>query len=181
MGKPEEPGPAKLFMSLIALEDDIFHRGMEQLRLNFGEMDFISERFPFNFTDYYAREMGEPLFRHFVTFKSLISMAVLPDIKGWTNGLEEGHVRPDGNRRINIDPGYLCLAHIVLATTKGYSHRPYLREGIYADLTLIYRDRSFQPLEWTYPDYRQKEVIGFFNQIRKRFLEDQRRKEIRPC
>ena len=80
---------------------------------------------------------------------------MLPEIKLTTNRLEEQWATPEGNRRINIDPGYLCLQHVVLATTKGYTHRPYLRDGIYADLTLIYRDKSFQPLEWTYPDYRQ--------------------------
>lgn len=172
MGKPKEPKPAKLFMSLIALEDGIFHQGVEDLRLIFGEIDFISEKFSFNFTNYYMEEMGHPLFRHFITFEHLISIPLLPDTKQSTNRLEEKYAHPNGNRSINIDPGYLCLAHVVLATTKGYAHRPYLREGIYADLTLIYRNKSFQPLEWTYPDYRQKEVIALFNQFRKEYSED---------
>jgi hypothetical protein len=73
---------------------------------------------------------------------------------------------------VNIDPGYISLSHAILATTKGYAHRPYLRDGIYADLTLIYRNRSFQPLEWTYPDYRQDQIILLFNQFRKKYMED---------
>ncbi|MGB9627809.1 MAG: DUF4416 family protein [Thermodesulfobacteriota bacterium] len=42
-------------------------------------------------------------------------------------------------------------------------------------MTLIYRDKSYRPLEWTYPDYRQEEVILLFNQFRKKYLEDLKR------
>lgn len=172
MGKPKEPQSAKLFMSLMASEHDIFHQGLQDLCSIFGEADTISERFPFDFTEYYTREMGKPLFRHFITFERLISIPTLPDIKWATNHLEEKYATLNGNRRINIDPGYICLEHVILATTKGYTHRPYLRDGIYADLTLIYRNKSFQSLEWTYPDYRQEDVIILFNQFRKKYFED---------
>jgi hypothetical protein len=178
MGKEREPKPAKLFMSLIASEDEILQQGVQDLALTYGEVDFISERLPFNFTRYYAQEMGEQLFRRFITFGHLIPAPLLPDIKRGTNRLEEKYAFSNGNRRLNIDPGYLCLQHVILATTKSYTHRTYLREGIYADLTLIYRNKSFRSLEWTYPDYRQEEVIGLFNQFRKRYVEDLK-KEIR--
>ena len=181
MGKPKEPNPAKLFMSLIVSEKGVLSQGMEDLHLNFGEIDSISEKFPFNLTDYYTKEMGPLLCRHFITFERLISVPLLPDIKQTTNRLEEKYASPDGNRRVNIDPGYLCLEHVVLATTKGYTHRPYLRDGIYADLTLIYREKSFRPLEWTYPDYRQDEIIGLFNQFRKKYAEDLKGREHHPC
>ncbi len=174
MGKPKEPEPARLFMSLIALEDATFDRGLEDLGSIFGRADYVSEIFPFDLTDYYTREMGKPLFRRFVTFDRLISVPSLPDIKKTTNRLEERYAPPEGNRTVNIDPGYICLEHVILATTKGYTHRPYLRDGIYADLTLIYRNKSFQPLEWTYPDYRQETIIRLFNQLRKKYLEDLR-------
>jgi hypothetical protein len=108
-------------------------------------------------------------------------MPLLPEIKQTTNRLEEKYATPVGNRRINIDPGYLCSEHVILATTKGYTHRPYLREGIYADLTLIYRNKSFQPLEWTYPDYRQEEIIQLFNQFRKTYLEELKERVCHPC
>ncbi len=172
MGKPKEAQPARLFMSLIVSDEDLLQQALARLASVFGETDLVSERFPFNFTVYYTKEMGSCLFRHFITFKNLIPIPRLPEIKLMTNRLEEQWATPEGNRRINIDPGYLCLHHVVLATTKGYTHRPYLRDGIYADLTLIYRDRSFQFLEWTYPDYRQARVIDLFNQVRKRYLDD---------
>lgn len=181
MGRPKEPDPAKLFMSLIVTEEAVFSQGLEDLRLIFGEVDSVSQEFPFDLTDYYAKEMGPHLFRRFVTFERLILIPSLPDVKQITNRIEEKYALPSGSRRVNIDPGYLCLQHVVLATTKGYTHRPYLREGIYADLTLIYQDKSFRPLEWTYPDYRQDEIIGLFNRFRKKYLEALRGREHSSC
>jgi hypothetical protein len=181
MGMPKEAQPARLFVSLIVPGDEILQRGSEELGLLFGEIDSMSERFPFQFTDYYAEEMGSSLFRRFATFKDLIPIPRLSEIKMATNHLEEKLAGPEGKRRINIDPGYLCLQHVVLATTKGYTHRPYLRDGIYADLSLIYRNRSFQPLEWTYPDYRQDGVIRLFNQLRKKYAEDLRQGAFNRC
>ncbi len=181
MGKAKEAQEAKLFVSLITREEAVFEQGVAQLGSSFGETDRISERFPFTFTDYYAKEMGSPLFRHFIVFRDPIPIPRLPDIKRMTNRLEEEWANEEGNRRINIDPGYLCLYHIILATTKGYTHRPYLRDGIYADLTLIYRDRSFQPLEWTYPDYREKTTIDFFNQVRREYLQCLKQRVDGPC
>ena len=172
MGRPKEPKPAKLFMSVMFSEDAIFQRSLEDLPPIFGEIDFISERFSFDLTDYYIEEMGSPLFRHLITFEPLISMHLLPDIKQTTNQLEEKYSTPSGKRRVNIDPGYFTLAHAILATTKGYAHRPYLRNGIYADLTLIYRNKTFQPLEWTYPDYRQDQIILLFNQFRRTYVDN---------
>ncbi len=171
MGRPREPLPVKLFMSLITGEEEYFLQALEALKKDYGEIDLITERLPFDFTDYYAQELGEDLFRYFITFDALISPESLPEIKLSTNGLEERFQTPDGKRRINIDPGYLSQAHVILATTKGYVHRPYLSKGIYADLTLMYRNKSFRPLDWTYPDYRQEKTIHLFNQIRKRYLE----------
>lgn len=159
----------------------MLQRGEEELRLRLGAIDFMSERFPFDFTDYYAEEMGVSLFRHFATFGELMPIPRLSEIKHATNRLEEELSGPDGKRRINIDPGYLCLHHVVLATTKGYTHRPYLRDGIYADLTLIYRNKSFQALEWTYPDYRQSKVIELFNRLRKKYGEDLKRGANEGC
>jgi hypothetical protein len=181
MGKPKEPEAVKLFMSLIVMERDVFDQGVKDLRLAFGHTDTVSERFPFDFTDYYTSEMGKPLFRHFITFERLIAIPILPDVKQTTNRLEEKYAVADGKRRMNIDPGYLCLEHVILATTKGYTHRPYLRDGIYADLELVYRDKSFHPLEWTYPDYRQEEVIKLFNQFRREYLEELRGGKHRLC
>ena len=167
-------------MSVIAFEEDVFSRGTKALASAFGSIDFVSVRFRFNFTDYYAKEMGSPLFRHFISFENLIAMSSLPDIKTATNGWEGRFATTTGERRLNVDPGYICLEHVILATTKGAPHRPYLRDGIYADLTLLYHDRSFHALDWTYPDYGQPETISLFNRLRKSYLEDLRKRQGDP-
>jgi hypothetical protein len=168
-------------MSLITSSDPLIDQGIEDLSGDFGPVDFISERFSFHYTDYYTPEMGSGLFRRFITFENLIPRERLPEIKQRTNRLEARMAKPDGKRQINIDPGYLCMEHVILATTKGYTHRPYLRDGIYADLTLIFRNKSYQPLEWTYPDYREEKVIQLFNQLRRVYLQNLREKEDPLC
>ena len=169
MGKPKVPKPAKLVMSLISSEDELLMRTMEDLKSFLGEVDLLSDLLPFDFTRYYDEEIGSPLFRRFIAFKELVPREALADIKMRTNGVEERYSR-DGCRKVNIDPGVLSEENLVLATTKCCAHRPYLRDGIYADLTLIFRNRSFNPLEWTYPDYRQGEVIELMNGLRRSYL-----------
>ena len=57
-----------------------------------------------------------------------------------------------------------------LATGKNYTHRIYLRTGIYADLTLIYREGRFHPLDWTYPDYAGDAITRFLGSVRDLYL-----------
>jgi hypothetical protein len=113
--------------------------------------------------------MGSRLVRRVVVFNTLIRPESLPDVKLFTNDVED-RFAVTGKRRVNIDPGYISQAHLILATGKGYTHRPYLRDGIYADLTLIYREKSFHSLPWTYPDYAEKHAIDIFNRIRSKYL-----------
>jgi hypothetical protein len=169
MGVPKVPKPAKLMMSLISAEDGFMMNAVGDLKSIYGEVDFLTDLLPFDFTRYYDEEMGSPLFRRFIAFKELVPQEALADIKVQTNGIEQRYFR-DGCRRVNIDPGILSTDNLVLATTKGCAHRPYLRDGIYADLTLIFRNRSFRALEWTYPDYRQGEVIELMNGLRRSYL-----------
>jgi hypothetical protein len=114
--------------------------------------------------------MGAGLSRRLVSFRNLISPDALPQIKLATNAMEAANAGDQGRRRINIDPGYIALSHVVLATCKGFSHRPYLRDGVYADLTLIFRAQTFQALEWTFPDYGSAQMIQIFNTIRGSYL-----------
>ena len=169
MGIPRVPKAAKLMMSLISAEDGILMRAVEDLKSIYGEVDFLSDLLTFDFTRYYDEEMGAPLFRRFIAFKELVQREALADIKKGTNGVEERYSR-DGCRKVNIDPGILSEENLILATTKGFGHRVYLRDGIYADLTLIFRKGSFRPQEWTYPDYRQGEVIELMNGLRRSYL-----------
>ena len=169
LGQPKEPKPVKLVVSLILASDGLFVPVLEDLRLRYGENDFISHRIAFDFTDYYGLEMGADLNRRIVAFRRLIAPDALSSVKHETNQIEQKYAR-EARRRVNIDPGYVCGEHMILATTKAYAHRPYLKDGIYADLTLIYRKGTYRSLDWTYPDYRQQDVVDLFNGIRKTYL-----------
>lgn len=174
MSKPTHAEPVKLAASIFYRDSHLFKSVLEELSGDYGDVDFISQELPFNYTGYYAKEMGSSLKRRFAFFEEPVRPESLPDVKLFTN-LMEDRLSVDGLRRVNIDPGYVSKAHLILATGKGYTHRPYLRDGIYADVTLIYTDKSFHSLPWTYPDYAEKKVIDIFNRIRAKYAEQLRK------
>ena len=165
MGKISNLSPVKLIAGLIYKNESIFKKTEWVLRKRFGEMDFKSAGFPFDYTDYYEKEFGKGLKRRFISFKKLINPKELPKIKILSNDIEEEFSK-NAERLINIDPGYIDFAKLILASTKDYSHRIYLGKGIYAEITLVFRGKSFKPWPWTYPDYRTREYIAIFNKIR---------------
>ena len=169
MSIPQDPQPAKLFVSIIAGSAGNIAKVLSELTGRYGILDFVSALLAFDYTDYYYAEMGQPLFRRFASFDGLISQEDLAQIKVQTNLLETEQ-SAGGNRRVNIDPGYLLAERLVLASGKNYAHRIYLSRGIYADLTLIYRDRDYRPLAWTYPDYAELKVRNWLRSLRQKYL-----------
>lgn len=169
MGQIKEPKPVKLISSLFTAELELLEAACNQLSAIFGPIDYESDLLPFDHTHYYAAEFGEGLMRKIVAFAELIDPGRLAEIKRLTNDLEMVWAR-EGKRRINLDPGYVSLAKLVLATTKNHGHRIYLGQGIYAEVTLRYRDKTFRPWEWTYPDYASPPYIAIFNHIRELYL-----------
>jgi hypothetical protein len=169
MGRIVSPNPVKLVAGFIFKEDPSFQKAKKELLRKFGKIDFESETLDFCLTDYYEKEFGRGLKRKFLSFNKLIAPERLPDIKITTNRLEEKLAR-NKQRTINIDPGYLDLAKLVLASTKDYKHRIYLAKGIFAEITLFFQNKSFSPWEWTYPDYRTTEYISIFNNIRALYM-----------
>ena len=169
MSRPRPAKQVNLFMSLIGSDRETIGAVLLLLMERFGEADYIGPCREFSYTDYYEPEMGPGLRRRFVSFAKLVPPDALPEVKLWTNDLERRFSIGEA-RRINIDPGYLSESHLVLATGKGFAHRPYLRDGIYADLTLIYRDGSFRPLPWTYPDYAAPESAVLLHALRRKYL-----------
>ncbi len=165
MGKIKIHSPVKLITGFIFKDEPVLEQAVSFLERRFGKMDFESPALKFIHTDYYQAEFGKDLSRKFVSFKKLISPDELARIKIFTNKIEE-KLSQGSRRRINIDPGYLDLAKLVLATTKDYAHRIYLNKGIYAEVTLVYQDKMFKPQSWTYPDYRTTEYLEIFNRIR---------------
>ncbi len=162
------PLKVNLVASVIFGGEESFLKAKEFLEERFGGIEFLSEKLPFNFTRYYEKEMGHPLYRHIISFEKLVEIENLHRVKLTTCEFER-ETSVNGKRSVNIDPGYVNLNQLILFTTKNYTHRIYLGDGIYADLTLIYMKGSFRALPWTYPDYRSDRYIEMFNRIRKNY------------
>ena len=171
MGRVRIPSKVKLIVGLISCETELFKEVKASLEKTFGRADHESDLIDFTSTDYYEKELGHHLKRKFLSFADLIDLDSIYKIKLKTNMLE-GRYSRSGKRRMNIDPGYLDLSKLVLFSTKDYSHRIYLNEGVFADPTLFYREGRFNPWPWTYPDYRTEAYINIFNSIRAVYKED---------
>ncbi|MEN3013513.1 MAG: DUF4416 family protein [Endomicrobiia bacterium] len=146
---------------------------LEKELKNFGldKIDLISSIIEFNFSDYYSEEMGKNLLRYWLSFSPNIIARNLYGIKIFTNELEVKYFSDNlKNRKVNLDPGFIEASKLVLFSTKNYSHRIYLEGGIFAEVTLIYKQKQFQVLDWTYPDYKTSEAIDFFTKVRQKFL-----------
>jgi hypothetical protein len=147
--------------------------------------DFIDQKSPVlefdRFTDYYAREMGGRLYRAWWSLHQILPPERLADLKLAANELEQRDRGEDGSRGVNIDPGYLNESRLVLASCKDFSHRICLGRGVFAEVTLIYRADSFQPLEWTYGDYRSPEALRFFNSLKTGYRRQLKEMEHEPA
>lgn len=174
MGTIIKPLPVKLIIGMISGSLELFEQARGPFQRLFGPIDYTSPIIDFDFTDYYQSDMGIGLKRRFLSFKRLIDPRKLAGIKVLTNRLERRVAggRHDVKRPVNFDPGYINQARLILASSKDYSHRIYIGKGIYAEVTLIYRDNTFRPLEWTYPDYRSASYIEIFSRIRSLYIED---------
>lgn len=168
MGQIKPVPHVKLFVGMLSSSLRLLEETVPVLESEFGPCDFRSEPWPFGFTEYYTKEMGTPLWRRFVAFERLIPPEAIREAKIRTNELESSFSAKFSPppRPINLDPGYVSLAKVVLATTKDYTHRICLGGGIFAEVTLFYRSGRFEPFDWTYPDYRTPEYLDFFRKLR---------------
>ena len=169
MSIPRKPKPAKLVIGLFLKQKQLLDELADDLCARFGAVDIISGWLPFDFTSYYAEELGAPLFRRLFSFEKLIQQDALAKIKLSTNQLEHKYSQ-NGKRRVNIDPGYMLHERFVLASGKNFSHRIYLNVGVYADLTLMYHKGCFQKLAWTYPDYADRSMLTVLERIRQKYI-----------
>jgi hypothetical protein len=165
MGVINAPKKAKLFCGIISSDEEIKQKSFAVLEEKFGRIDLISDAVPFDFSDYYNSEMGSNLERSWISFERLISVAGIAGIKIFTNSVESSF-SAGSRRRINIDPGYITPAKVILATTKDYSHRIYLSDGIYGEVTRIYKKNEFVKLPWSYPDYLSEVATEFLLKAR---------------
>lgn len=161
------PRPVKLFIGMLSQDVSLFEQLKGKLQALFGPMDMESPVWKWEHTDYYSKEMGAGLKRQFIFFQKLINPESISEIKLRTIELEKQHLNENNSRKINLDPGYLDSAKVVLVSTKDFSHRIYLGKGIYGEVTLIYSGKTYHTLPYTYPDFRTKEYLDIFKKERK--------------
>lgn len=171
MSVPAEPKPGKLFLSILSSKWESFRPGlMDNLEQNFGRADYLSDLIAFTETSYYDQELDTPISRRILTFKPLVKLDALAEIKLATNKLEQSF-KDNGKRIFNLDPGIITMERLVLATGKNFTHRVYLTRGIWADLTLLYTKGDWKDLDWTFPDYSSEKIKKHLRIIRSRYHE----------
>lgn len=174
MWQLKDPKPAKLIIGILAADEECLKAAIEAINANFGKIDFTSDVWPFDQTDYYKDQTGENILRQFVSIEKLIDPGKLAKIKLKTNKLEQKLAEQSASdllRPVNLDPGLIEPSKLVLATTKNYSHRIYIGKKIFAEVTLIFDKGKWKPFEYTYPDYRQDCYHDFFSKVRTQLVE----------
>ena len=169
MWELKEPKPVKLIVGILAANHQCLHSAIDTITGKFGRLDFSSEVWPFENTDYYSEQTGPRILRKFVSIEKLIDPGKLAKIKIQTNKLEQKLAKSLAlplPRPVNLDPGIIEPSKLILATTKNYSHRIYIGKKMFAEVTLIYDKGKWRPLEHTYPDYRQQSYFDFFSKVR---------------
>jgi len=175
MGDIHDPLPVLLILAVSSRYDEALAWTRDMAEKHCGPIALASDAFDFTETDYYAESMGTELKKQFLACERLIDPAQLAGVKRQTNQWEAEYAalgRHPEPRPLNVDPGYVTRAKLILASTKDHAHRIYLQDGIYAEITLVYRHRHWQPHEWTYPDYRRTDYQEFFTRCRE-FLSQQ--------
>jgi|SRR5687767_13580315 len=168
MGEIHSPALVKLFVGLLTAFPELVTQVEERLTASFGPVDLRSRSFPFDDTHYYDDQMGHPLERYFFGFSELVRPEALAGLKVKTNQIEAVMATADtrASRPVNLDPGYLEQAKVVLASTKNFYHRILLSDGIYAEVTLHFEGGSWHSFPWTFPDFRSGRYDGFFTSLR---------------
>lgn len=163
-----KPLPAKLLVGLLYPRDVPTLKSWAKERLSglWGAIERESEDYPFDCTDYY-REISPALLRCFFSFAGLRRPQELPDWKLAAIALETQSADASrGGRRVNIDPGYLDGARVALASTKDHAQRLYLRDGIYAEITLCHRKTGWERFTYTFPDFKSGRYDAFLDRAR---------------
>jgi Domain of unknown function (DUF4416) len=153
MAKTASVLPVKLFVVTLHRDLEVLEKTILLLKAEWGDIDFVSVDFPFEVTDYYEKEMGKNLLRRFYSFERLISPEQIVDCKIYSNKIEEEFAIRN-HRRINVDPGYLDYHKVVLASSKFGGQKLYLRDGIYADMTMILYKGKWESFAWGFPDFK---------------------------
>lgn len=167
MGVPHPPEKSFLFVAVLFSLRDKLSSALTLLEERFGSILFVSPELAWDHSNYYEKELGKPIIRQFIFFQDFFDPLTLPEAKLETNAIETIY-KENGKRSINLDPGYVMLSRVVLASAKDYSHRLYLGKGIYGEIALYYKDNRYNPLPYTYHDYKDPVCLDIFETARER-------------
>ena len=173
MGVPLQQKPVKLFTSIIFRDEGSLDEAERKLVSLYGPTEESKKTLDFSYTDYYREEMGTSLKRKLMCFQRPVDVGDTAEIKLATNRIED-ELSGGGKRTVNIDPGYVTEAKLVLLTTKDYTHRIYIGKRIFAEVTLHYTGGTFRAWPWTYPDYASEDFIAYFNGVRDMYMREGR-------
>ncbi len=169
MAPPRVHDPVLLLCSVFGRHEPVLAWARARLEQAFGPVALAGPRYAFSQTAYYEPEMGPHLQKQLLAFERLVPADSLPEVKLQTNAIEReaaaAHACPEP-RPLNLDPGVLTLGKVLLATTKDQAHRIYLRDGIFAEVTLRFEAGQFVAWPWTYADYRQDIILTFLAKAR---------------
>jgi hypothetical protein len=171
MGQPTIHSPAMLLTAVFSRYDDALLWAKERAESHWGAVELESDAFGFSETEYYTSTMGPGLKKVFFAFERPFDPAELTEVKLLTNTWEDEYAalgRHGETRPLNIDPGYLTLGKLILASTKDFAHRIYLNCGIYAEVTLFYKQHHWRHHDYTFADYRREDYQRFFTLCRDR-------------
>lgn len=169
MAQPQLPAPSLLFAAVFSRHDAALGWADQELSARWGQIRLRSPRLDHSETRYYETEMGQGLKKQFLVFDGWFDPQRLPTCKLESNSLEMELVAAGvfaEQRPVNIDPGYLTLSKLVLASAKDRAHRLYLADGIYGEPCLYFLDGTWHPWPWTYPDYCREDFRAFFVEAR---------------
>ena len=169
MGEVAEPTPVLPILAAFSRHEAALDWAQARAVEAWGPAALVSEPFVFAETTYYEPTMGDGLRKPFFAFSRLTDPADLVDRKLQTNRWEKQYAAQSDHadsRPLNLDPGYLTLGKLVLASTKDFAHRIYLGRGIYAEVTLQYKHGRWRRHEWTFADYRRADYQRFFDECR---------------
>ncbi len=169
MAEIREFRPVLRVMAVSSRNAEAFDWAIAKASKHWGPIEFSSERFDFSETSFYSKTMGDGLQKQLLAFTDLIQQDRVVESKHDSNAWEDEFKSLqdwEESRPINLDPGYITEAKLVLATTKDRDHRIYLRNGIFAEVTLFYQALRWQSSRWTYPDYKRDDFHEFFERCR---------------
>ena len=169
--------PVKLIVGVLACDASVLEGVRGMLTDAFGPADLVSEVFPFDRTEYYLDEAGPNMVRQFLAFETLIHPGQIASIKHQTNRMEQElaeQLATPYPRPVNLDPGYIEPSKLVLASTKNFSHRVYIGEQMYAEVTMTFIHGDWISYPFTFPDYKSGRYDAFFSAVRLRVAAQQR-------